>query len=314
MPPISAAAQTTGFVLKSISEPVFNVPPVVTATVAVLALTQAIREFVLPESVDIAVLAWFAFIPARYDPTPLVHGAYPGGIAADVWTFVTYALLHGNWLHLGLNAVWLLAFGTPVARRFGAARFLTLFAVTAAAGAIAHLVTHTGERTPMIGASAAISGFMAAAIRFVFQPGGPLDLWHARDGAPHRVPAAPLFAALRDPRILAFLAVWFGLNLLFAIGSLSISAASSRSPGRRMWAGFLPVFWRLRRSIRSDRHPRAAAKRNPSLRPRKQPRARIDQHCAAGGLSPPRLHPIISARRLVSNGRGFAKRAFGRRT
>ena len=239
MPPISAAAQTTGFVLKSISEPVFNVPPVVTATVAVLALTQAIREFVLPESVDIAVLAWFAFIPARYDPTPLVHGAYPGGIAADVWTFVTYALLHGNWLHFGLNAVWLLAFGTPVARRFGAARFLTLFAVTAAAGAIAHLVTHTGERTPMIGASAAISGFMAAAIRFVFQPGGPLDLWHARDGAPHRVPAAPLFAALRDPRILAFLAVWFGLNLLFAIGSLSILGGEQPVAWQAHVGGFL---------------------------------------------------------------------------
>jgi membrane associated rhomboid family serine protease len=208
-------------VLQSASEPMFNVPPVVVATVAVLASIHAVREFVLPESLDLAVLAWFAFIPARYDPTPLME-AYPGGIAADVWTFVTYALLHGNWLHLGLNAVWLLAFGTPVARRFGAARFLSFFAMAAAAGAVAHLVTHTGDRAPMVGASAAISGFMAAAIRFVFQPGGPLDLWHARDGASHLVPAAPLPATLRDPRILAFLGVWFGLNLLFGIGSLPI--------------------------------------------------------------------------------------------
>jgi len=208
-------------VLKSASEPMFNVPRVVAATVAVLASIHAIREFILPESADLAVLAWFAFIPARYDPTPLVE-AYPGGMAADVWTFVTYALLHGSWLHLGLNAIWLLAFGTPVARRFGAVRFLSFFAMAAAAGAIAHLVSHTGERAPMVGASAAISGFMAAAIRFVFQPGGPLDLWRARDGLPHLVPAAPLPAALRDPRILAFLAVWFGLNLLFGIGSLPI--------------------------------------------------------------------------------------------
>jgi membrane associated rhomboid family serine protease len=199
----------------------FNVPPVVAATVAALVVIQAVRDFI-PETADLAVLAWFAFIPARYDPTPLVHGAYPGGIAADVCTFVTYALLHGNWLHLGLNAIWLLAFGTPVARRFGPARFLSFFAVTAAAGAIAHLVAYTGERAPMVGASAAISGFMAAAIRFVFQPGGPLERWSARDGARHRVPAAPLFAALRDPRIVAFLAIWFGLNLLFGIGSLPI--------------------------------------------------------------------------------------------
>ena len=224
--------------LKSAPEPMFNVPPVVAATVAVLVLVHAIREFILPESADLAVLAWFAFIPARYDPTPLVE-AYPGGMAADVWTFVTYALLHGSWLHLGLNAIWLLAFGTPVARRFGAARFLTLFAVTAAVGAIAHLVTHAGERTPMIGASAAISGFMAAAIRFVFQPGGSLDLWHARDGAPHRVPAAPLLAALRDPRILAFLAVWFGLNLLFGMGSVPILDSEQPVAWQAHVGGFL---------------------------------------------------------------------------
>jgi membrane associated rhomboid family serine protease len=219
---LSGGRRGRAAILRSASEPMFNVPSVVTATVAVLVSIHFVRDLVLPESADLAVLAWFSFIPARYDPTPLVHGAYPGGIAADVWTFVTYALLHGNWLHLGLNAVWLLAFGTPVARRFGTARFLSFFAVAAAAGAVAHLVTHAGERAVMIGASAAISGFMAAAIRFVFQPGGPLDLWHVREDAAHRVPAAPLTAALRDPRILAFLGVWFGLNLLFGIGSLPI--------------------------------------------------------------------------------------------
>ena len=90
-------------VLKSASEPIFNVPPVVATTVAVLVLVQAAQDFVLSESADGALLAWFAFIPARYDPTPLVHGAYPGGLAADAWTFLTYALLHGSWLHVGLN-------------------------------------------------------------------------------------------------------------------------------------------------------------------------------------------------------------------
>ena len=225
--------------LKSASEPMFNVPPVVAATVAVLVLVHAIREFILPESADLAVLARFAFIPARYDVTPLVHGAYPGGIAADIWTFVSYALLHGNWLHVGLNAFWLLAFGTPVARRFGDARFLSFFAMAAAAGAIAHLVTHAGERAPMIGASAAVSGFMAAAIRFVFQPGGSLDLWSAPDGVPHLVPAAPLLAALRDPRILAFLAVWFGLNLLFGMGSVPILDSEQPVAWQAHVGGFL---------------------------------------------------------------------------
>src|SRR5207253_11161662 len=126
------------------------------------------------------------------------------GWAADIWTFVTYALLHGSLGHLLLNGVWLLAFCSPVAQRFGPLRFLAFMAVTAAAGAVAHLVTHFGELLPMVGASAAISGAMAAAIRFAFQRGGPLELWRDRAEA-CRVPAAPLVASLRDRRVIAFL-------------------------------------------------------------------------------------------------------------
>ena len=143
------------------------------------------------------------------------------GLGAEIWTFVTYALIHGDWTHLGINCVWLLAFGTPVARRFGAIRYLAFFAVTSAAGAAAHLATHSNAFAPMVGASASISGFMAAAMRFAFQRSGPLGLL-GRDDAAYRVPALPLGAVLRDPRVLAFLAVWFALNLLFGIGSLSL--------------------------------------------------------------------------------------------
>src|SRR5262245_65853199 len=89
----------------------------------------------------------------------------PSG-GADVWTFVTYAFIHADWTHLLVNSIWLLPFGSAVARRFGAVRFLAFFAVAAAAGAALHLATHAGEQFPMIGASAAISGTMAAAMRF----------------------------------------------------------------------------------------------------------------------------------------------------
>ena len=124
------------------------------------------------------------------------NGALPGG-GADVWTFVTYALIHANWMHLGVNAVWLLPFGSAVARRFGALRFVVFFAVTAAAGAALHLAAHAGEQFPMIGASAAISGTMAAAMRFAFQRGGPLGLIGRADASAYRVPAIPLRGSSR---------------------------------------------------------------------------------------------------------------------
>lgn len=218
------------------SEPIFNVPGIVTAIIAVLFLVHGVREFILSPETDDFVLRLFAFVPQRYGSEPLAHQGLPGGGWADVWTFVTYAFLHGSWVHLGLNAVWLLAFGTPVARRFGALRFLAFFAVTAAAGAAAHLIVYAGEPVPVVGASASISGFMAAAMRFTFQGRGPLI---GRDPEAYRIPALPLTAVLRNGRVLIFLAVWFGLNLLFGLGSLSVDGSEQAVAWQAHIGGFL---------------------------------------------------------------------------
>jgi membrane associated rhomboid family serine protease len=201
------------------SEPIFNVPAIVVTIVAALVLVHLWRTYLLTWIEDQQFLYEFAFIPARYAPA-LLSDPYPGGLAADVWTFITYAFIHGDVVHLTFNTIWLLPFGSAVARRFGAVRFLLFFAVTAAAGAAMHLAVYYPERTPMIGASAAISGCMAAASRFIFQVGGPLAVF-ARDLDRHSylVPAVPLRAVWSDPRILAFLVVWFGVNLLFGLGA-----------------------------------------------------------------------------------------------
>ncbi len=201
----------------------FNVPPVVVATVAVLVLVHALRMLFLTDAEDLRLLLTFAFIPARYDIDLVAGGAFPGGFGADLWTLFSYAFLHADLLHIGVNVAWLLPFGAALARRFGAARYVAFMLVTAAAGAFAHLVTHPGAMLPMIGASAAISGAMAAALRFVFQADGPLGLRRGGgNGEAYRVPAAPLVATLRDPRFLIFLAAWIGLNALFGLGSVSI--------------------------------------------------------------------------------------------
>lgn len=206
----------------------FNVPPVVVATVAVLVLVHALRMLVLTEAEDVRFLLTFAFIPARYD-VDLAGGSFPGGFGADLWTFFTYAFLHADLLHIGVNVAWLLPFGAALARRFGTWRYVLFMLVVAAAGALAHLVTHRGEMMPMIGASAAISGAMAAALRFVFQRGGPLEAWRTgSNGDAYRVPAASLGATLRDPRFLIFLGVWIGLNALFGLGSVSIGEGAGQ--------------------------------------------------------------------------------------
>jgi len=201
-------------------EPAFNIPPVIVAVLAVLALVHAVRVFVLTPGQDNELLWLLAFNPMRYGMGLLPPADLPGGLGAQVWTFVTYALLHASWIHLGVNAIWFLPFGSAVARRFGALRFLIFFAVTAAAGALAHLFAYGGQNAPVIGASAAISGTMAGAMRFAFQRGGPLSFWRTGGDADFRVPAAPLSRVLLEPAVLVFLVVWFAINLLFGLISL----------------------------------------------------------------------------------------------
>src|SRR5207253_1291655 len=84
--------------------------------------------WLLSARAETAVLLWFAFVPARYDPAVVAQGV-PGGLGAQIWTFVTYALIHGNFIHLAVNGVWFLAFGSALARRFGAGRFLAFLVV-----------------------------------------------------------------------------------------------------------------------------------------------------------------------------------------
>jgi membrane associated rhomboid family serine protease len=76
----------------------------------------------------------------------------------------------------------------------------------------------------MIGASASVSGAMAAAIRFAFQQGSFLSFRRGDADAAAQVPALSLPRAFRNPRVLAFLAVWFGVNIIFGIGSIAIGA------------------------------------------------------------------------------------------
>jgi membrane associated rhomboid family serine protease len=94
--------------------------------------------------------------------------------------------------------------------------------VTAAAGALAHLITHEHAVAPMIGASASVSGAMAAALRFAFVQGSFLSFSRSDADAAAKVPALSLWRALRNGRVIAFVAVWFGINIIFGLGSIAI--------------------------------------------------------------------------------------------
>jgi membrane associated rhomboid family serine protease len=217
-------------------EPVFMLPPALTAYVLLLAVIHL--RVLLPPDLENWTVEVFGFIPKRYDSS-LLDIDFPGGEGAKVWTFVTYSLLHANLTHIAFNVLWLLPFGSALARRFGAARFFVFMAVTAAAGALAHLVTHEHALAPMIGASASVSGTMAAAIRFAFVRGSFLSFSRGDAEAAARVPALSLSRALRDRRVLSFLGIWFGINIVFGVGSIAIGADGAAVAWQAHIGGFL---------------------------------------------------------------------------
>ncbi len=217
-------------------EPILTLPGALTAYIALIAVIH-LRVLLSPElenwTIDV-----FGFIPKRYDST-LLDITFPGGAGAKVWTFVTYSLLHANLSHIGFNVLWLLPFGSALARRFGPVRFYVFMAVTAAAGALAHLVTHEHAIAPMIGASASVSGTMAAAIRFAFVRGSFLSFNRGDADAAAKVPALSLGHALRNTRVLGFLAVWFGVNIIFGLGSIAIGSDGASVAWQAHIGGFL---------------------------------------------------------------------------
>ena len=217
-------------------EPILTLPGALTAYVVLIAAIHL--RVLLPVELENWTIDVFGFIPKRYDST-LLNITFPGGAGAKVWTFVTYSLLHANLSHLGFNVLWLLPFGSALARRFGAVRFFGFMAVTAAAGALAHLVTHEHAIAPMIGASASVSGAMAAAIRFAFVQGSFLSFKRGDADAAAKVPALSLARALRNPRVLGFLAVWFGVNIIFGLGAISIGTEGASVAWQAHIGGFL---------------------------------------------------------------------------
>ncbi len=112
-----------------------------------------------------------------------------------------YMFLHGGWLHLGGNLLVLFVFGDNVEDALGHLRFLLLYLLAGVAGGALHVLLGPDPETPLVGASGAIAGVMAAYLLMY--------------------PRAKLFvlAFARLPVLLPaswFVAAWFGVNLLEA--------------------------------------------------------------------------------------------------
>ncbi len=127
--------------------------------IAVNVIIWLLSTMASPETVEHASLG-LGFIPAVIfnhavlDPSLIV--------VPDDATFITYAFLHLDFWHLASNMLFLWVFGDNVEDALGHFRFLVFYLLCAAAGAALHGFVGPESQGPLIGASGAISGVVAA--------------------------------------------------------------------------------------------------------------------------------------------------------
>jgi membrane associated rhomboid family serine protease len=136
-----------------------------TATAGIGIVTVAVSAIaIFVGGVDFwAVFA--GFIPGRLSGAIDLPGALPAWI-----TPLSSALVHGGWVHLGVNMLMLAFAGSQVERIVGGSGLVLAYVVGAIVAALAQLIVDPSSPIPMIGASGAISALFGLYALFFGQP------------------------------------------------------------------------------------------------------------------------------------------------
>jgi membrane associated rhomboid family serine protease len=158
----------------------------------------------------------FGMIPARLLGTAALD---PELTAVPAWSTVfTSMFMHGGWLHLGFNMLFLWIFGDNVEDSMGHARYLIFYLVCGVAAALAQAFVSPGSTIPMVGASGAISGVLGAYL-----------LLHPR-ATVRTVIFLGIFVTMMHLPALIVLGLWFLMQLV------SAAFSNSGEAGVAFWA------------------------------------------------------------------------------
>jgi membrane associated rhomboid family serine protease len=124
--------------------------PLVTYALIVL---NVLFFFVELSGGDAFIMKW-AFVPSRFLANPI----------GDFLTLFTAMFMHGGWVHLGGNMLYLWIFGDNVEDRFGHIQFTIFYLVCGLAATFAQLAFTMGSNVPNLGASGAVAGVLGAYI------------------------------------------------------------------------------------------------------------------------------------------------------
>ena len=172
--------------------------PVVTSVL--IAINVAV--FLLELSAGDAFIEKWAFVPVRFNSEPMANAA----------TVISAMFMHGGWLHLGGNMLYLWIFGDNVEDRLGPVRFTIFYFLAGIAATFAQFMVNPGSPIPNDGASGAIAGVLGAYL--LMFPQARVDVLLGR-----QVVAMPAFIVL---------GFWVVLQMVSGVGSIADTAQTEQ--------------------------------------------------------------------------------------
>jgi membrane associated rhomboid family serine protease len=160
------------------------------------------------------------------------YGLTPGAVSQTIrlgafnpfifLTFISCLFLHGGWLHLGGNMLYLWIFGDNVEDKLGHFRYLIFYLLCGIAASALHVYIQPNSMVPTIGASGAISGVLGAYI-IMFPRARVLTL-------------IPIFIFIQLAELPAYILLGFWFVLQFFNGVLSLGYEAAGMGGVAWWA------------------------------------------------------------------------------
>lgn len=165
-------------------------------------------QFMLPPNLQAAFVYQFGSIPLE-----ITHGT-------DLYTLVTCMFLHGGWMHLIGNMMFMWVFADNIEATIGSFKFLLFYLAGGILASMTHSILNPSSQMPCVGASGAIAACLGAYL--VMFPKSRI-----------KVLILIFFTTFRVPAIL-FLGIWIGQQFLAGFGTLG--AATSDTAGVAYWA------------------------------------------------------------------------------
>lgn len=175
-----------------------TITPVVTYALIVIN----VLVFLLELSAGDSFINEWAFVPGRFSRNP----------AGDITTIFSAMFMHGGWMHLFGNMLYLWIFGNNVEDRFGHVRFLIFYLIAGILATFAQYFVMPGSLIPNVGASGAIAGVLGAYL-----------LLFPRQ----QVQVAIGYAVMPMPALVV-IGFWIVLQLFSGVGSIAATDETSQ--------------------------------------------------------------------------------------